>query len=331
MIIKNLTLNNIHDLNQDVDISSSLSIAGLSGSGKTSFCSAISEESLRRVITLLPKSEYSFLFSDLLDKNYRYDSIANIPLTFFLGKPSVSSNPRSTVGTHTGIFSYIRKIFSDKYHIGKEFFSFNNSALWCPKCKGRGSTAGKECTHCHGSRYSPDVAKYPLNKNGISISEINQFNFFQLRDLQSHLDFPKQYRNLIETIINLKIGYLDLNRTVSTLSGGERLRLLLAEFLISCENCLLILDEISSGVDFDTLQTILDEVRKLGSSNQIWLIDHSDVVLKATNDILYFGPGSGNEGGKIVDESPRPLPQNQPIITLEPKDFYEIKKLRKEL
>lgn len=69
MEIKNLRLNNINDLSYTIDINSSLSVAGLSGSGKTSFCSTISEESLRRVIKLLPKSEYNFLFPDLLKKN----------------------------------------------------------------------------------------------------------------------------------------------------------------------------------------------------------------------------------------------------------------------
>ena len=331
MEIKNLRLNNINDLSYTIDINSSLSVAGLSGSGKTSFCSTISEESLRRVIKLLPKSEYNFLFPDLLKKKYTYDSITNLPLTFFLGKPIASSNPRSTVGTHTGIFAHIRQVFAEKYHIGKETFSFNNSFLWCPKCKGRGSTAGNECTQCHGTRYSNKSEQYTLllKKREITISAVNQLNFYELKDVENDLYFGSKEKKLIDTIINLKIGYLDLNRTISTLSGGERLRLLLAEFLISCENCLLILDEISSGVDIETLKVILEEVRKLGTNNQIWLIDHSDVVLDSTEKTIYFGPGSGENGGKIVEQSPRHLPEDRPIITEEPNEFYIVKNLKK--
>lgn len=331
MRIKKLSVNNIDNLNHTIDINSSLSIAGLSGSGKTSFCSTISDDALRRVITLLPKSEYGFLFSDLLEKNYTYDSVSNIPLTFFLGKPIASSNPRSTIGTHTGLFTHIRTVFSEAYHIGKEFFSFNNSFLWCPKCKGRGSTAGKECPVCLGTRFSKEVEHYTLTfkKKQINISDVNQFTFLELKNMVDILQFADKEQRLIDTIINLNIGYLSLNRTISTLSGGERLRLLLAEFLISCENCLLILDEISSGVDINTLKLILGEVRKLGTSNQIWLIDHSNFVLSSTSGTVYFGPGSGEHGGKIVEKSPRPLPQNQPIITAEPNEFYEIKNLKK--
>ena len=106
----------------------------------------------------------------------------------------------------------------------------------------------------------------------------------------------------------MNIGYLTLNRIMGTLSGGELTRLYLAEFMAASENTVIIIDEISVGLDHETLLKILEQIKQLGYKNQIWLIDHSDTVLDTTDEQLFFGPGSGKYGGKIVEESPRPKP-----------------------
>lgn len=123
--------------------------------------------------------------------------------------------------------------------------------------------------------------------------------------------------------MNMNIGYLTLNRIMGTLSGGEVTRLYLAEFMATSENTVIIIDEISVGLDHQTLLKILAEIKQLGYKNQIWLIDHSDTVLDTAGKHLFFGPGSGKYGGKIVEESPRPKPiygeRNQAAAT----QFYQ--------
>ena len=78
----------------------------------------------------------------------------------------------------------------------------------------------------------------------------------------------------------MNIGYLTLNRIMGTLSGGELTRLYLAEFMATSENTVIIIDEISVGLDHQTLLKILEQIKQLGYKNQIWLIDHSDTVLR---------------------------------------------------
>lgn len=75
--------------------------------------------------------------------------------------------------------------------------------------------------------------------------------------------------------------------------------------MATSENTVIIIDEISVGLDHQTLLKILEQIKQLGYKNQIWLIDHSDTVLDSTDEQLFFGPGSGKYGGKIVEESPR--------------------------
>lgn len=82
---------------------------GLSGSGKTTLCQTIGEESKKRLVSLLPKAEYQYLFPNIMETNFSAIKMEEMPLVLFLGKSSISSNPRSTIGTHTGVFKEIRE------------------------------------------------------------------------------------------------------------------------------------------------------------------------------------------------------------------------------
>ena len=86
MKIMRLTANNINDLTVDIDSLSSIGVGGLSGSGKSTFCATLYAESTRRIISLLPKSEYRFLFPDCLSTNYSANNMQKMPLVFYLRK-----------------------------------------------------------------------------------------------------------------------------------------------------------------------------------------------------------------------------------------------------
>ncbi len=331
MEVNNLLANNLKGVSCKLNNELSYGIAGLSGSGKSTFCSEIADESLRRVVTLLPKSEYRFLFSDKLRSNFSAQDIKDMPLVFYLGKSGFASNPRSTVGTHTGVFKEIRKCFAGKFGKTSDYFSFNTSIMWCPKCKGRASTAGKVCDECGGTRYSKDIYKYLININDedFSIANVNQMSAIQLIDNADVLELSEAKVQVLKNMEALDIGYLSLDRVMSTLSGGETVRVLLAEFMAECQNSLIIIDELSIGLDHNTLVNVIETVAKLGESNQIWLIDHSDVVLKATEGKIFFGPGSGKNGGEIVNESPRPNPEYYEINSDNIDKYYVFNNLEK--
>lgn len=331
MIIKNLTANNILNLNTNIELDYSISISGLSGSGKTTFCKVISDESLKRIVTLLPKSEYRFLFSEFLQTNFSAQNIKDIPLSFFLEKTSMTSNVRSTVGTHTTIFKNIRKIFAKKYKCPSEFFSFNNSRFWCKKCKGRGSNSGIECKECNSNRYSNEITKYTIlcNDKEYNIIDFNRMNIFTLMKLSDYLGFTSDIIKMLDNMIKLNIGYLSLDRIVSTLSGGEYVRLLLSEFMTYSHSSLLIIDEISIGLDTNSLYNILNNIGNLGVDNQLWFIDHSDTVINSAENKIFFGPKSGKYGGEIVKESPRPLEEMFEINVNEVDSYYILKNLHK--
>lgn len=327
--INSLIANNINKIDAFIPVDKSLGIAGLSGSGKTTFCQTIGEEAKKRLVSLLPKAEYQYLFSNIMETNFSAIKMEDMPLVLFLGKSSISSNPRSTIGTHTGVFKEIRETLAEKFHLSPEVFSFNNALGWCPDCKGRGTTKNVECPKCKGRRFSQEVEQYMLElfDQPHSISDINNLSVESILSLAEDLNISEGKIHILKNIANMNIGYLTLNRIMGTLSGGEITRLYLAEFMAASENTVIIIDEISVGLDHHTLLKILEQIRKLGFKNQIWLIDHSDTVLDATDNQVFFGPGSGKYGGKIVEESPRPQPILWERNPSKPTEFYQFKDL----
>ncbi|MBP1989818.1 ATP-binding cassette domain-containing protein [Paenibacillus eucommiae] len=310
MQINQLISNNINLLDAALPDDKSLGIAGLSGSGKTTFCQTIGEESKKRLVSLLPKAEYQYLFPDIMETNFSAIKMEDMPLVLFLGKSSISSNPRSTIGTHTGVFKEIRECLGNKFNLSPEVFSFNNALGWCADCKGRSMTQNVDCPKCRGRRYNQEVEQYKkeLLNQPHSISDINNLSMESILSLAEELQLSEAKQHILQNMINMNIGYLTLNRIMGTLSGGELTRHYLAEFMATSENSVIIIDEISVGLDRQTLLKILEQIKQLGCKNQIWLIDHSDTVLNTTDEQLFFGPGSGKYGGKIVEESPRLKP-----------------------
>ncbi|OTY10726.1 MULTISPECIES: ATP-binding cassette domain-containing protein [Bacillus cereus group] len=308
MKVNQLIANNINKLDTVIPFNKSLGIAGLSGSGKTTLCQTIGEESKKRLVSLLPKAEYQYLFPNIMETNFSAIKMEEMPLVLFLGKSSISSNPRSTIGTHTGVFKEIREKLAEEFNLSPEVFSFNNQLGWCAGCKGRGTTKNIECKKCKGKRYSEEVEQRTIElfAESHTISDINDLSVESILSLAEELNISEAKQHILQNIINMNIGYLTLNRIMGTLSGGELTRLYLAEFMAVSENAVIIIDEISVGLDHETLLQILEEIERLGYKNQIWLIDHSDTVLDTTDEQMFFGPGSGKYGGKIVKESPRP-------------------------
>ncbi|WP_285767270.1 ATP-binding cassette domain-containing protein [Peribacillus sp. SI8-4] len=325
MKINQLIANNINELDTVLPGDRSLGIAGLSGSGKTTFCQTIGEESKKRLVSLLPKAEYQYLFPDIMETNFSAIKMEEMPLVLFLGKSSISSNPRSTIGTHTGVYKEIRVCLAEKFNLSPEVFSFNNALGWCPACKGRGTTKNVECPKCKGKRYNQEVEQYTIElfERPHTISDINELSIETILSLAETLHISEAKQHILQNIINMNSGYLSMDRIMGTVSGGELTRLYLAEFMATSENTVIIIDEISVGLDHRTLLKILEQVKQLGGKNQIWLIDHSDTVLDSTDQPLFFGPGSGKYGGKIVTESPRPKPISWERNAAAPTESYQ--------
>lgn len=305
MKIVNFSKNNIKNLDRSISTDCSYSISGNSGSGKSSFCSGLAQESVRRFVTLLPKSEYQFLYSDLRAEHGLLN-VQNLPFIHYTGNITLNSNPRSTVGTYSGLFKTIRKKFAAETDKPSDFFSFNTPINWCAKCKGKGVFNGVVCPQCKGERYNPKVKQYTINgpQRALSIVDVNNLSFNELLELKEIFSNDINFERIIKHFISLNVGYVTLTRALATLSGGELTRVHLASIFPYTRSSLVILDELSLGLDNKSVISVLDKQKELGLHNQLWFIDHDKFVRDHAEKAIFFGPGAGPQGGKIIDKIP---------------------------
>lgn len=112
--------------------------------------------------------------------------------------------------------------------------------------------------------------------------------------------------NRLRPIIDLGLGYLSLDRTTPTLSGGELQRLRLATQLTSeLFGVVYVLDEPSAGLhpqDVSALLGILDGLKRRG--NSLFVVEHSVDVMRHADWLVDIGPGAGERGGRVVYSGP---------------------------
>ncbi|MFM8597086.1 MAG: excinuclease ABC subunit UvrA [Flavobacteriales bacterium] len=194
-----------------------------------------------------------------------------------------------------------------------EFFKFIESQTYKIQfrvllSRYRGKTI---CPDCQGTRLRKDAGYVKINDKNLQdivlmpLSEASQF--FQnlklspyekeltkhiLPEIQSRLDYMQR----------VGLGYLTLNRTSNTLSGGEAQRIQLATSIgSSLVGSLYILDEPSIGLhprDTAKLISVLQALRNQG--NTVIVVEHEEEVMRAADQIIDIGPLAGSQGGTLV-------------------------------
>lgn len=167
------------------------------------------------------------------------------------------------------------------------------------------------CHDCGGSRLRKEALYVKVG--GKTIHEIlcmtvdSLLDFFQNIDLESN-DMKIAEKAIGEITSRLKyiqdvgLGYLTLNRTSNTLSGGESQRINLVTALgSSLVGSLYILDEPSIGLhprDTERLIAVLRKLRDIG--NTVVVVEHDEEIMRAADVLIDMGPKAGVDGGEIV-------------------------------
>lgn len=168
-----------------------------------------------------------------------------------------------------------------------------------------------ECPMCHGTRLKKDILNVYINKKNIydmtalSISELYKF-MQNLKLSEEHKQISallvKEICNRLEFLNNVGLGYITLNRSAGTLSGGEAQRIRLATQIGSkLSGVLYVLDEPSIGLhqrDNEKLIASMKEMRDLG--NTLIVVEHDTDTMLAADFLVDIGPGAGTEGGKLI-------------------------------
>ncbi len=167
------------------------------------------------------------------------------------------------------------------------------------------------CPTCKGSRLKESLLAVKINKMNINevanLSIKEALSFFQNLKLNKEAFaianmVLKDIKDRLMFLINVGLDYLTLNRTATTLSGGESQRIRLATQIGSkLANVIYVLDEPSIGLhqrDNQRLINSLLEMRNLG--NTLIVVEHDhDTILRA-DYVVDIGPGAGVSGGQVV-------------------------------
>jgi excinuclease ABC subunit A len=147
-----------------------------------------------------------------------------------------------------------------------------------------------------------EVTKWPVERTLTWVKHLQDDDVLTKRQRTIAERLLREIRDRLGFLVNVGLEYLTLNRTASTLSGGEAQRIRLATQIGSrLMGVLYVLDEPSIGLhprDNDRLIRTLKGMRDLG--NTVLVVEHDEATLRAADWIIDLGPGAGELGGKIV-------------------------------
>ncbi len=167
------------------------------------------------------------------------------------------------------------------------------------------------CPVCQGARLRPEALAVRLDgKNMAEICNleirdaVRFFGELNLTEWQQAVGrvMLDQVRSRLAYLDEVGVGYLTLDRTLRTLSGGEAQRVALTSALgSSLVNMLYVLDEPSVGLhphDVDRLTRVVLSLRE--RQNTVVVVEHEESMLRQADQLVEMGPGAGEQGGRVI-------------------------------
>ncbi len=282
-------------------------VTGVSGSGKSTLVLEVLFHSLSQLLyQKKPKIDgcKELAGVDALDKVIDID------------QSPIGRTPRSNPATYTGLFSFIRDLFSNLpesrvrgYKPGR--YSFNVKGGRCEACQGDGLIKIEmhflpdvyvTCEVCKGQRYNRETLD--ILYKGRSIADILNMTVDDALEFFEPIHYIKRK---LQTLHDVGLHYVKLGQSATTLSGGEAQRVKLSRELSKrpTGRTLYILDEPTTGLHFADIQRLLDVLDRLtDAGNTVLVIEHNLDVIRNADWIIDLGPEGGDRGGEIVTEGP---------------------------
>jgi excinuclease ABC subunit A len=211
-------------------------------------------------------------------------------------------------------------------------FSFNSKHGWCASCFGTGvamrgfdaEQTGEEiwwnewfegeahvCESCNGQRLNPIALNVRFRGQSIAVATAQsvadmrrQFARLKLagRDRDIARDVVTEINSRLAFLEDVGLGYLSLDRSAPTLSGGEAQRIRLAAQLGSnLQGVCYVLDEPTIGLHPRDNAILLNTLDKLAAKgNSLLVVEHDEDTIRRADHVLDLGPGAGSRGGRVV-------------------------------
>ena len=282
-----------------------VAVTGVSGAGKSSLVNGI----------LLPALSQKLHGSmDRVGAHKSIEGLAALDKVIAIDQRPIGRTPRSNPGTYTKSFDQIRELFAQLpesrargWKAGR--FSFNVKGGRCEACQGDGvikvemhflSDVYVPCEVCHGKRYNAQTLAVTYKSR--NIAEVLDLSVDDCLEIFNNVP---PLRRVLQTLIDVGLGYMKIGQTAPTMSGGEAQRVKLSRELCKVQtgNTLYVLDEPTTGLHFEDIHRLLIVLQRLvDSGNTVLVIEHNLDVIKCADWIVDLGPEGGSNGGSVIAE-----------------------------
>ncbi|QNQ83683.1 excinuclease ABC subunit UvrA [Lactobacillus sp. PV037] len=180
------------------------------------------------------------------------------------------------------------------------------------------------CEVCHGSRLKPELLKQKVNGKNIfevenmPLGKLPAWSNEVLTNLPAEMhemanELITEFINNLQPLLDLGLDYLTMARPGNTLSTGELQRIQLARTLrTETTGVLYVLDEPSIGLHPANVDGLIKVMKKIvAQGNSLVVVDHNVDIVAAADEIIEIGPGSGQEGGRLIAQgTPKEIANN---------------------
>jgi excinuclease ABC subunit A len=168
------------------------------------------------------------------------------------------------------------------------------------------------CPTCKGARLKPEVLNITILDKSImdvtrksirqSLDWLTSLELDSQRELTISRPILKEIKERLGFLVSVGLDYLTLDRSATTLAGGEAQRIRLASQIGSgLSGVLYVLDEPSIGLHQRDNQKLIDTLKRLRDlGNSVIVVEHDRDMMLQSDWLVDFGPGAGDHGGKVV-------------------------------